>query len=207
MHVDIELFSEKVFRLMAMLLPLTSDGNREIIVKTGNVGSYRFRTYYSQGQLSGWFVDIRDTVGTPLLLGKRIVPGCPNLLKGQGDRFRGIQLVTVIVNGSETAPDSLGSGIYLLWFNPGETNPFNVGDPLIDIPYDYWEFGREVPNKLFGGDGTGNVWMKGLVSVDATDPLAALDAYGNVGIKPDSAPSTENEYMYIDDDGYMRMKD
>lgn len=123
---------------MAMLLPVTNAGNREILVDTGVGGLYLFRTYFTQGQMDGWYLDIRTTDREPILLGKRIVPGCPNLLKGQGDSFRNVQLAVVILNGSEQNPDSLGNGVYLYWMNPGDKNPFALGDPLIDLSSDDW---------------------------------------------------------------------
>lgn len=123
---------------MAILIPVNNDGNREILVDTGGGGVYRFRTYYSQGQMEGWYLDIRTTTGAPLLLGKRIVPGCPNLLKGQGDTFRNVQLTVAVLNGTEMTPNALGNGTYLYWMNPGDSNPFTLGDPLIDLSNDDW---------------------------------------------------------------------
>lgn len=122
---------------MACLIPATSDGNREILVDTGG-GMYRFRTYFTQGQTDGWYLDIRTTTGEPLLLGKRIVPGCPNLLKGQGDRFGGARLAAAVLNGSERDPDSLGNGVHLYWMNPGDADPFTLGDPLLALAADDW---------------------------------------------------------------------
>ena len=130
--------SGELLELMALLIPVTNAGNREIFVNTGGGGAYRFRTYFSQGQMDGWYLDIRTTTGDPLLLGKRIVPGCPNLLKGQGDNFRNVQLLCVVLNGSETMPDALGNGTYLYWMNPGDANPFTLGDPMIDLSADDW---------------------------------------------------------------------
>lgn len=123
---------------MPMLIPVNSDGNREILVDTGGGGVYRFRTYFVQGQMDGWYLDIRTTTGDPLLLGKRIVPGCPNLLKGQGDNFRDVQMAVVVLNGTEMQPKYLGNGVYLYWMNPGDKNPFQLGDPLIDLSSDDW---------------------------------------------------------------------
>ena len=127
-----------------MLIPVTNDGNREILVDTGGGGPspaggvYRFRTYFSKGQMDGWYLDIRTSTGEALLLGKRIVPGCPNLLKGHGDTFRDVQLAAVVLNGTETKPEYLGNGVYLYWLNPGERNPFVLGDPMLSPPDEDW---------------------------------------------------------------------
>lgn len=126
---------------MAIIIPATNDGNREVTVNTGS-GVYRFRTYYTQGEMDGWYLDIRDDEGNVLRTGIRIVPGCPNLLKGQGDMFLGVQLACAVASGTETTPTALGEGTFLVWFNPGEANPFVIGDPLIDIAPDEWDFGE-----------------------------------------------------------------
>ena len=123
---------------MPSLIPATNEGNREILVDTAGGGVYRFRTYFSQGQMDGWYMDIRTSTGDALLLGKRVVPGCPNILKGHGDLFRDVQLAVVVLNGSEQNPNSLGNGVYLYWLNPGERNPYQIGDPLTDLTPDDW---------------------------------------------------------------------
>lgn len=128
---------------MPMLIPLSSHGNRSIAVDTRGGGVYRFRSYYSMGMYDGWFLDIANYNEETLIKGVRIVPGCPNLLIGHGDRFAGRQLACAVLSGREDAPDALGNGTYLVWFNPGEVNPFVIGDPLLDIPYDQWAFHQD----------------------------------------------------------------
>ena len=156
--------------------------------------------------MDGWYLDLRTTTREALLLGKRIVPGCPNLLKGQGDNFRNIQLAAVVLHGKETAPNALGNGTYLYWMNPGDANPFQLGDPMIDIPYNQWAFHQDASNRLFESDGDGSVLLEGVVLSGSTDNLANLDTGGNVSIKPNSASGTSNDYMYIDESGNMVMK-
>lgn len=124
---------------MPVLIPVNSDGNREIQVPLGDA-VYRFRTYYSTGQHDGWLLDIFDADGAPLLVGLRITPGAPNILKGQGDRFRDVQLAVAVISGSEADRDALGHGTFLVWYGPGERNDFVIGDPMIDIPADQWTF-------------------------------------------------------------------
>lgn len=191
---------------MSILIPVNSDGNREILVNVGEGGVYRFRTYFTSGQADGWYLDIRNTAGDPLLLGRRIVPGCPNLLKGQGDNFRNIQLAAVVLYGSERTPDALGNGTYLVWFNPGEENPFLLGDAMIDVPYNQWAFHQDASNRLFESDGNGNVRLEGVVLAGATDRLASLGATGNIRIEPNSTAGTNNVYMKIGKNGNMVMK-
>lgn len=191
---------------MPVLIPLTSAGNREITVNSLGGGVYRFRAYFSQGIYDGWFVDISDPMGTPLLKGMRIVPGCPNLLKGQGDKFQSIQLACAVIAGNETLSNALGNGTYLIWFNPGEINPFNVGDPLIDIPYDQWAFHQGASNRFFDSDGEGNIYIEDVVLAGSIDKLANLGAQGDITIKPTAGAGTENEYFRIDENGNMVMK-
>ena len=126
---------------MPIVIPVNSAGNRRILINTGD-GEYWFRTYYSQGQDDGWFLDISDSEGIPLLAGKRITPGAPNLLKGQGDKFRDVQLAATVLSGSEKNPDALGNGTYLVWYGAGEQNDYALGDPLMDIAPDDWQFGE-----------------------------------------------------------------
>ena len=194
---------------MPAIIPLNDDGNREITVDTLGGGVYRFRSYYSQGvngRYDGWFVDIADSVGSMLLRGIRIVPGCPNLLKGQGDNFRDIQLACVVLNGKEDSPDAIGGGTYLVWFNSNESNPFDAGDPLIDIPYDQWAFHQDATNKLFGSDGEGVVFVEGVVLAGSVDTLAVLDTGGIVSLKASVASGTNNEYFAVADNGTVVMK-
>ncbi|MDR1534721.1 MAG: hypothetical protein LBU64_06420, partial [Planctomycetota bacterium] len=91
---------------MAVLIPVDSSGNRTILADNLPGGPRRFRTYFSQGEQDGWYLDIFDSAGNVLIRGIRCVPGCPNLVKGQGDDFAGEQLACVVLRGSETAPDA-----------------------------------------------------------------------------------------------------
>lgn len=126
---------------MPVLLPVTNHGNREIRVKTDD-GTYRFRTYYSQGQCDGWFLDIYNHDFYPLITGLRITPGATNILKGHGDLLQNVQLAVVVISGSETSPEMLGVGTFLLWYNPGEKNDLVIGDPLLDLSVGNWDFGE-----------------------------------------------------------------
>lgn len=194
---------------MPVIIPLNDAGNREITVNTLGGGVYRFRSYFSQGYAGlydGWFFDVSNTSGNALLKGVRITPGCPNLLKGQGDNFQDIQLACAVISGVETSPSALGNGTYLAWFNAGETNPFDVGDPLIDIPYDEWAFGEGTRSKFFADDGRSSIRVTGKISESATDALFALDDSGSMRVRPVVSAGTGNDYMSIDANGSIRMK-
>lgn len=191
---------------MPTLIPVSDAGNREIVVDTRGGGVHRFRTYFSQGSHDGWFLDIADYAEKPLLRGIRIVPGCPNLLKGQGDRFHGLQLACAVLSGKETAPDALGNGACLVWFNAGEENPFALGDPLLDIPYDQWAFHHGSTNRFFDSDGAGRIFLEAEILAGTTDPLATVAAAGDVRINGSGPVGAQNEYFAIDAGGDMRMK-
>lgn len=191
---------------MPTMIPLTSHGNRSILVDTRGGGVYRFRSYFSMGMYDGWFIDIADSADAVLLRGIRVVPGCPNLLKGQGDRFAGMQMACVVLSGRENAPEALGNGTYAIWFNPGEENPFVLGDPLIDIPYDQWAFHQDATNRFFESDGAGRVFVERTVLAGSTDKLATLDQAGNIAIDGTGTVGAQNDYFVIDENGNMRMK-
>lgn len=191
---------------MPTLIPVSNAGNREIAVDTRGGGVRRFRTYFSGGAHDGWFLDIADYAENPLLRGIRIVPGCPNLLKGQGDRFRGVQLACAVLSGKENAPDALGNGTYLVWYNAGEVNPFALGDPLLDIPHDQWAFHQDATNRFFDSDGAGRVFVADKVLAGSTDQLATVAAGGDVTIKRTGSAEAQNDYFVIDENGTMRMK-
>lgn len=194
---------------MPVIIPLNSDGNRQITVDMLAGGVYQFRSYFSQGSngiYDGWFLDIADSIGTTLIDGVRITPGCPNLLKGQGDNFHGVQVACAVISGVETSLSALGNGTYLVWFNPGETNPFTVGDPLIDIPYDEWAFHQGTGNRFFDNDGYGNIKVKRTILAGSTDKLTNLDPVGGVSVKSTAGIGAENEYFRANAGGNMVLK-
>lgn len=185
------------------IIPTTSHGNREIQVELGE-RTYSIRTYYSQGQYDGWLMDISDAQGNPLLLGKRITPGVPNLLKGNGDTFGGAQLAAVVVEGDETTPDALGNGTYLAWFGEGEENPFVIGDPMLDIPVDDWAF-RDASDFYLGETADGDVYVRTVIRRPPDDPILAMRGAADVCIKDNIAPGSENDYLYeLDGDIILR---
>lgn len=180
------------------IVPNDNSGNREIQVELGGK-LYHFRTYFTQGQYDGWLMDIGDGNGQPLLTGKRITPGAPNLLKGNGDTFEGLQLAAVVIEGDETKPEALGNGTYLAWFGEGETNPFVIGDPMIDIPAEDWAF-RDTSDYYFGETNAGDVYVRSEIRNPPDDPILAMDAHGDVYIKDYVVPGASNDYLYHDGD-------
>lgn len=113
---------------MPYKLPLTADGERTFICQLGDE-SYRFRTYFADG----WLMDIYDLEENLLAGGVRILPGSPNVLKGRGDLFNGVQVVATLEYGKADATDALGAYLNLIWFTEGEESPFTVGDPMDNI--------------------------------------------------------------------------
>lgn len=122
---------------MAIVLPLDASGNREIMISTPD-WTYLFRTYYSDGPEPGWFMDIRDVQRNPLRLGLRIVTGAANSLKGLGETLKNDQMVPVTLSGGYAGTNALGNTAQVVWYGQGETNPYPLGDPMIDIPIGDW---------------------------------------------------------------------
>lgn len=123
-----------------MEIPLTSDGARSFRIDTG-VDVYTFRTYYAQAALSLWLLDIYDADGVLLLGGLALVAGSENILKGQGDTMRGYQLyVYQEPLTSQSDPEGLGVFTRIVLYNPGETNYYSVGDPLLTITKEDYVF-------------------------------------------------------------------
>jgi len=122
---------------MPVTIPITTDGARRITV---NVGPERFifRTYFVRGQDQHWLLDILDEQERPLISGINLVPGVDNLLKGMGDALEGYQLHVLLSSGSEKDLDAPGNTMALVWFNPGEENPFTSPDPMEAIGAEFW---------------------------------------------------------------------
>lgn len=129
-----------------ILLPLNNYGNRTISVDIGE-DVYTFRTYYSAGEVDGWFMDISDASGAALVRGRAIVPGADNLLRGLGDAFEGQALLCVLLHGTERAAKNLGEGLFLLWIGAGEENPYKVADPMLYVG-DYMHWIEEVSGEM-----------------------------------------------------------
>ncbi len=122
---------------MPVEIPLTPAGERTVSV---NVGPevLTFRTYYAKGQERHWLLDIRDRQDAPLISGINLVPGVDNLLKGRGEVLEGRQLHLLVERGSEQDLEAPGNTMTLVWFNPGEDNPFHPEDPMDTIGTNVW---------------------------------------------------------------------
>ncbi len=120
---------------MPVEIPLSPAGERFVTV---NVGPeiFIFRTYYTYGADSHWLLDIRNSQNQPLISGINLVRGADNLLKGRGDTLEGYQLYLVVHRGSEKDLNAPGNTMALIWFNPGEVNPFLPQDPMETIGSD-----------------------------------------------------------------------
>ena len=122
---------------MPVEIPVTPAGERLVRVNIG-AGTFVFRTYFVHGQDDHWLLDIRDNQENPLLSGINLVPGVDNLLKGMGAVLDGHQLHVVATSGMEKDPEAPGNSMALLWFNPGEENPFRPPDPMETIGTGEW---------------------------------------------------------------------
>jgi hypothetical protein len=112
-----------------VILPLNSQGSRTVRVPLSQSTVVQLRTKYMP-KANQWVLDILNEDETPILLGIVLYPGLHNLLKGQGQIFKGYKLVVVAMSGTNSAPDSLGNSAFALWYGRGEESPFKPGDPL-----------------------------------------------------------------------------
>lgn len=117
---------------MPIIIPVTPAGERFVTV---NVGPeiFIFRTYFAYGEDQHWLLDIQDAQSNPLISGINLVPGVDNLLKGMGDTLEGYQLHLLVHDGTEKDLEAPGNTMELIWFNPGEENPFSPLDPMKTI--------------------------------------------------------------------------
>ena len=122
---------------MPLLIPVTSAGSRRARVRVGS-DILVFHTYYVSGQSRHWLLDIQDDQERPLITGINLVPGVDNLIKGRGNVLRGHQLHVLAKKGTETNLDALGNTMALIWFKPGEENPFTPDDPMDAIGENLW---------------------------------------------------------------------
>lgn len=124
---------------MPKLIPLTPAGDRVIQVNLGGE-TLSLRCYFVHGQSDHWLLDISDAQGRPLFSGLNLVPGLDNLLKGRGDSLENGRLLAVTRPragaGAETGLNAPGNDLFLVWLEPGETNPLEPGDPMDAIGED-----------------------------------------------------------------------
>lgn len=184
---------------MPVEIPVNSEGNRRILVDPDNGTVYGFRTYYSKGQNNAWFLDLSDVQGNLLFAGRPLAPGSPNILEGQGDNFRDVQLAVVLTSGEVSGTDNLGDGLKLIWFNAGEENPLQLGDPLLDIDAERdwgWTPNFEQPV---------GTWLHNeLINRELPDqhPISAIpnmqgDLYSKLSIKHLTEPNPHPQYQLI----------
>ena len=114
---------------MPVEIPVTAAGERFVTVNVGP-DIFIFRTYFADGQDRHWLLDIQDGQSNPLISGINLVPEVNNLLKGMGDVLEGYQLYLAVLEGSAKDLEAPGNTMALVWFNPGEVNPFQPGDPM-----------------------------------------------------------------------------
>jgi hypothetical protein len=122
---------------MPVEIPVTPAGERLVTVNLGP-DSFMFRTYFVSGADKHWLLDIRDRQGNALISGINLVPGVDNLLKGMGNTLEGYQLHLLVHEGSEKDLEAPGNTMSLVWFNPGEKNPYAPCDPMENIGAGTW---------------------------------------------------------------------
>ena len=122
---------------MPIEIPVTPAGERAVSVNVGP-DVFIFRTYFVSGQDDHWLLDILDGQETPIISGINLAPGIDNLLKGRGDALEAFQLLLLAdPSGTEKDPEAPGNSMFLVWFNPGEENPFITLDPMETIGTGY----------------------------------------------------------------------
>lgn len=178
------------------IIPVSNYGNRTISWSPDGTTRYFFRTYYSDGMIPVWLLDILDVDGIPLAMAIPLVPGTANLIKGYGDKFpEGAQLVAVLTDGDEKSPDALGEGLQLVWFTDPDENPYKIGDPLVDVRADDFTFQTAVngDHSLLGNRFISNqhniLAIQGLQ--EELDNRATLNQLAQ---KPDEAPIDNQVY-------------
>ncbi len=122
---------------MPQIFPLSSYGNRMINITldsgiSGRSSQYWVRTYYSEGQIDSWFLDIWDAQMTPLVKGLPVVVGAANLLSSYQEKFpEGSKLIVVQTDGDQSDPDVLGNGLEIIWYSGSEASPYIIPDPML----------------------------------------------------------------------------
>ncbi len=120
-------------------IPVNASGERTITVNVGPE-SFRFRTYFVSGESDHWLLDISDIQDRPLITGISLNPGPDNLLKGRGDTLEGYQLFAAVRPGTTGQElEAPGDSLYLIWLNPGESNPLDPGDPMDNVGVGAWQ--------------------------------------------------------------------
>lgn len=115
--------------IVAYDLPLTTDGDRTFSCALGS-NTFSFRTYYVPSALPGWYMDIYDTQYRTLALGRRILLGSINMLKGYANELDGVAAVVYPTEGVEESTESLGASLQIMWFPDVLENPAKDGDPM-----------------------------------------------------------------------------
>ncbi len=147
---------------MPQIFPLNSYGNRmfSVSIETGDrrkYSQYWIRTYYSEGQINAWFLDMWDSQMVDLVKGLPIVVGSANLLSSYHEKFpKGSKLIAVQTDGTQDNPDVLGNGLELVWYSGSEKSPYVIPDPMMaasisdfEIPSDMVENDHNILNNRF----------------------------------------------------------
>lgn len=110
-------------------LPLTSDGDRNVLVNVGPA-TFKFHTYYVTGPFCYWYMDILDLNNDYLVAGIKLVPGAVNIIKGLSVPLHEYTMTVGLLSGSAGNPFALGDTLYVGWYNPGQVIPYKLKDPM-----------------------------------------------------------------------------
>lgn len=111
------------------LLPLTDDGDYTFqCVLGGRI--YNFRIYFVQGFEDYWLLDIKDAENNPLALGRKLILGSVNFLKGFSNDLTTIAATVTLKQGTVHDVTAPAVNLNVIWWDTPEDNPFKDLDPM-----------------------------------------------------------------------------
>lgn len=114
------------------LLPLTDDGDYVFQCVLGNK-LYNFRVYFIQGFEDYWLLDIKDVDNNPLALGRKLVLGSVNFLKGFSNDLATIAATVTLKQGTVHDVTAPKVNLNVIWWDTPEDNPFRDLDPMDNL--------------------------------------------------------------------------
>lgn len=115
--------------IVAYDLPLTADGDRTFSCSLGP-NTFAFRSYYVTAGEAHWYLDVFDAQYNPLAIGRKLVIGSINMLKGYSNTLDQVAVVVYPAEGVTDPTEVLGSSLRVMWFPASSENPLTDGDPM-----------------------------------------------------------------------------
>ena len=115
--------------IVAYDLPLTADGDRTFSCALGP-NTFAFRSYYVVAAESHWYLDVYDAQYKPLAIGRKLVTGSINMLKGYANELDKVAVVVYPAEGVTEYSEALGASLRVMWFPDSAENPAKDGDPM-----------------------------------------------------------------------------